>query len=112
MAQDQEWKESSGNFWKPEKDGDEILGLLLAVQQNVGQNSSTMYTIEEKETREMVNVWGSTVLDSRMKGIKIGQEVRIVYKGLGDKSPGKNPPKIFQVFYRDPAGETGDDIAF
>ena len=37
-----------------------------------------------------------------MKGIKVGEEVRIVYKGLGDKQPGKNPPKLWQVFHRDP----------
>jgi hypothetical protein len=37
-----------------------------------------------------------------MKGISVGEEVRIVYKGLGDKKPGKNPPKLWQVFHRDP----------
>ena len=98
----QDWKENTGNTWKPEKKDDEVVGILVDVETGVGQNGSTMYTVEQSSNHETVNIWGSTVLDSRMKGIKVGEEVRIVYKGLGDKQPGKNPPKLWQVFHRDP----------
>jgi hypothetical protein len=54
-----------------------------------------LYTIENAEG--IKNVWGSAVLDQRMAGVKIGEKVRITYKGLGDKKPGKNPPKLFKV---------------
>ena len=97
------WKENTGNTWKPENKDDEIEGLLVDIQNNVGVNNSTLYTIQEKETGENVGMWGSAVLDSRMKGIAAGMEVRIVYKGLGDAKPGKNPPKLWQVFYREPS---------
>ena len=103
--QDQDWKESSGNFWTPEKKDDELFGVLIAIENSVGPNNSMMYTFEEGKSHEMVNVWGSTVLDSRMKGIRLGQEVKIVYKGLGEKAPGKHAPKLWQVFYRDVVAE-------
>lgn len=98
----QDWKENTGNSWKPEKKDEEVVGILVDVETGVGQNGSTMYTVEQSSDHTTVNIWGSTVLDSRMKGIKVGEEVRIVYKGLGDKQPGKNPPKLWQVFHRDP----------
>jgi len=97
-----EWQEATGAIWKPEKKGDELVGLLVAIEKNVGQNNSTLYTIQRKDTGENVGVWGSAVLDSRMKGIAIGEEVRLVYEGLGDKKPGKNPPKLWRVFHRPP----------
>lgn len=98
----QDWKENTGNNWKPEKKDDEITGILVDVEHEVGKNGSTMYTVEQSSTHENIGIWGSAVLDSRMKGINVGEEVRIVYKGLGDKQPGKNAPKLWQVFHRDP----------
>ena len=96
------WKESTGNFWKPEKEGDSVQGLLVKVEEKVGPNESMLYHLEQKGG-EPVQVWGSTVLNSRMAPVKEGQEVRITYKGLGEKGGrGKNKPKIFKVEYKDP----------
>lgn len=99
---DNTWKESTGNTWKPEEKGDSIEGLLVDIESGVGQNNSMLYTVEEKESGESLSVWGSTILDQRMKGIKVGEEVKIVFNGLGDKQPGKNAPKLWQVFHREP----------
>lgn len=95
-----EWKENSGDFWKPENKDDEIEGVLVDIQHEVGVNKSTLYTVQEKESNDNLGVWGSTVLDSRMKGISIGSAVRIIYKGLGDAKSGQNAPKLFKVFYK------------
>ena|SRR3990167_11149613 len=97
-----EWIESTGNTWKPEKTNDFIEGLLVDVEKDVGENHSVLYTVQEKESGENTGVWGSAILDSRMKGIAVGMEVKIIFKGLGDKKPGKNPPKLWQVFSREP----------
>lgn len=97
-----DWTENTGTSWKPQDKDDEIEGILTDIQHGVGQNDSTLYTIQRKDTGENTGVWGSTVLDQRMKGISVGMEVRIVYKGLGDAKAGKNPPKLWQVFYREP----------
>jgi hypothetical protein len=97
-----EWKESTGNFWKPEKDGDSIHGLYINKESHVGQNDSNLYYIEKLDDHEVLQVWGSTVLDQRMMPVKTGQEIKITYKGLGEKGKGgKQAPKLWKVEYRD-----------
>ena len=89
------FKENEPGFWKPENEGDSIEGVLLKIEDNVGANKSMLYTIEKDG--KPTSVWGSTVLDQRMVGIKVGELIRITYKGLGEKVGGKNPAKIFKV---------------
>jgi len=74
---------------------DSVTGVLLKIEEDVGENKSKLYTLEVNE--KPVNVWGSTILDQRMVGIKVGDLIKIVYKGLGEKKQGRNAPKIFQV---------------
>jgi|TARA_Y100000296_G_scaffold45780_1_gene52474 hypothetical protein len=81
--------------WKYEKDGDSIEGILTQKQDNIGINNSMLYSIETPEG--IRSVWGSAVLDSRMIAVKIGEMVKITYKGLGEAKGGKNAPKIFKV---------------
>ena len=96
------YKEAMGNYWKPEKEDEEIEGILTRVEEKVGPNESMLYHVEQKGG-EMIQVWGSTVLDMRMAQVKVGQELKIIYKGLAEKGGrGKNKPKLFKVLYRDP----------
>lgn len=81
------------------KEGDFLVGNLIAVQKDVGINKSKVYNIGTHD--RVVNVWGSTVLDAKMTGIKVGSLIKIVYDGLGIKKPGKQPPKLFRVFVDD-----------
>lgn len=89
------YEEVNPNIWRPEREGELIEGVLTNVQQDVGANESKLYTIES--ALGITNVWGSTVLDSRMAVVKVGDKVRITYQGLGIKKGGKNPPKMFKV---------------
>ncbi len=82
--------------WKPEKDGDSVQGVLIQKQKDVGTNNAMLYGIEKSDGK-VVNVWGSTILDSRLSLIKEGTLIRITYKGLGEASAGKHAPKIFKV---------------
>src|SRR3990167_6806882 len=80
-----EWKRvemSPTHDFEKEK---EVEGALIGVQQDVGPNSSTLYEIEKKGG-DVVAVWGSTVLDSRMKNVKIGEEVKIAFTGLAKEA--------------------------
>lgn len=105
-----DWKEATGNTWKPKKDGDSIQGLLSRVEFNVGPNGSTMYHIEQDDN-SIIRAWGSTILDQRMSEVKVGKLVKITYKGLGEKGKGgKQAPKIFKVEYKDPEAPTDTDI--
>ena len=97
-----EYKISSGNFWKPTKEGETLEGLYINKQEHVGTNDSNLYYIEKLEDNEVVQLWGTTVLDQRMMPVKIGQQVKITYKGLGEKGKGgKQAPHIWKVEYKD-----------
>jgi len=88
----------------------EIEGVLTGVQQNVGPNSSNLYEIE-KRGGDNVAVWGSTVLDSRMKNVKIGEEVKIAFTGLAKEAKrGQNRAKLFEVYHREPEEDITKDI--
>jgi hypothetical protein len=83
------------DVWTYDKDGDFVEGVLLNKQDNVGENKSWIYTIETPEG--VKSVWGSTILDSRMASAKLGEKIKITYKGLGEAKAGRSPPKIFKV---------------
>lgn len=90
------YEEVNPSVWKYTKDGDFIEGELLRVQEDVGPNESKLYSIDTPEG--VKNVWGATVLDERMALVKVGDKVKITYKGVSEqKTKGKNPAKIFKV---------------
>lgn len=62
------------------KNGDSIEGIFVGVEHNVGPNNSNLYTINT--TKGILSVWGSTVLDIRLKNLIPSEEVKIVYLGL------------------------------
>lgn len=90
------YQEINPSEWTYEKDGDLIEGVLVKVQDNVGVNSSTLYSLETP-SEGVKSVWGSAVLDARMSLVQLGDKVRITYKGKGEAKAGKNAPKIFKV---------------
>jgi len=90
------FKEVNPNAWIYEKDGDSIEGVLINVESDVGVNKSMIYSLETSPG-VFVSVWGSVILDQRMTLVKVGQKVRITFKGLSEKKAGKNPAKIFKV---------------
>ena len=91
------YKEINPSDWTYKEDGDFIEGFLIRVQKDIGANKSMLYSIETQEG--VKNVWGAVILDSRMALAKIGDKVKITYKGLSQEPTqgGKNPAKIFKV---------------
>lgn len=90
------YEEVNPDFWIPETENEFIEGVLISKKQDVGVNKSCVYVVET--SLGVKNVWGSTILDSRMDLIEVGSKIKILYKGLGEKKGGKNPPKIFKVY--------------
>jgi hypothetical protein len=72
------WNGKEDGEWKLSK-GDELVGTYETKQQNIGPNDSILYEIKTDDG--MVAVWGSTVLDTRLKNIEPGERVKIIYKG-------------------------------
>lgn len=106
-----DYKESTGNFWKPTKEGDQIEGIYINKEEHVGQNSSTIYYVESLKDKEVIQIWETTILKQRMAPVRIGQQVRITYKGVGAKKGGKQAPHIWKVEYKD-KDETLEEIDF
>src|SRR3990167_9165592 len=104
MAEDTWKKVEMGDTWNFEKEP-EMIGLFIGKEENVGENNSNLYTFEVDQKN--VSVWGSTVLDTRMKNVKVGEEVKIVFLGLKDSPNRKGKQyKNFDVFHREPSFES------
>jgi len=97
MAGFDEVKEGEvAEFLKP---GDFVEGELVDVRKDIGKNKSMMYDLQIG-TR-VVSVWGSTVLDGRMRRVKKGDFVRIVFKGIVPETSDHREYKNFDVGVRE-----------
>lgn len=76
-----EYKEiKGGNIFIFDKKGDFIEGKLIDVRTGQGKFESMVYDIEQ-ENKELAAVFGSTVLDGKMKRVSKGETVKIVFNG-------------------------------
>jgi len=89
------YQEINPSEWNYQNDGDFVEGILVRVQDNIGVNKSMLYSIETPEG--VKSVWGAAILDSRMALVKVGDKIKVTYKGLAEAKGGKNPAKIFKV---------------
>ena len=82
-------------IWKYENEGDHIFGVLINAEPKDDANDLSAKYFIENETGMMM-VWGSAVLDDRMKLVKIGKPVRITYRGTKKNAKGRSF-KVFEV---------------
>ena len=86
----EKWKNIEPGMWKPEKEGDNIIGILVNKEpKDEDSGLSARYYLENQEG--MFFVWGCAVLDDRMQYVKAGQKVRITYEG---KTTNKRNQKV------------------
>ena len=74
------WKTIEPGIWKPEKEGENIIGVLVSKEprdENTG--FSARYYLDTKDG--MFLVWGTAVIDDRMQYVKVGDRIRITYEG-------------------------------
>jgi len=84
-------------IWKPENDGDMIVGKLLRVEDSKSfKNKVYALEIAEGLDTEQKIVFGSTVLDDRMSFVHTGDIVKIVFKGTQKNKKGQDT-KVFEV---------------
>lgn len=89
------YKEIDPSMWNYTEKGDKMEGFLIQAQQDVGENKSNLYTIEAPEG--VLRVWGTAILDAKLGLVRLGDKVKITYKGLGEAQGHKNAPKLFKV---------------
>lgn len=93
-----EWEKVEATpSWDFEKNK-ELIGVLVGKEENVGRNQSMLYHVE-RPNGDKVSVWGSTVLDSRLKFVDLGREVKIVFKGRKEGNA-PQPYKDFDIFVK------------
>jgi len=85
-----------GEVWDFEENP-EFVGEYVGKQENVGENNSTLYTFKDTEG-EIVKVWGSAILDSRLSTAAVGDNYKIVFTGKGKTKSGR-PVKLFDVWH-------------
>lgn len=74
------WKSVEPVVWKPEKEGDYIIGVLVNKEpKDETSRLSARYYLENMAG--MFFVWGCAVLDGRMQYVKIGDKIKITYQG-------------------------------
>ena len=83
-----------GEAWDFEEN-ESFEGTYVGREENVGPNNSMMYEFKSLDDKN-VSIWGSTVLDTKMKLIEPGLRVKIIYLGKV-KSPKGNTYKDFAV---------------
>jgi len=90
-----EWKTIEPGVWKPEKENEQITGVLVSREpKDEISGLSARYYLETKAG--MFFVWGTAVLDDRMKYVKIGQKVRITFGGKTTNKRGQTV-NLFKV---------------
>jgi len=90
-----EWKTIEPGVWKPVKESEQITGILVSKEpKDEISGLSARYYLETKAG--MFFVWGTAVLDDRMKYVKIGQKVRITFEGKTTNKRGQTV-NLFKV---------------
>lgn len=90
-----EWKKVEDKIFKFENEGDVIEGVLVGVEDNK-TFSGKVYKLKNND--EIRVVFGTTVLDSQMSSVSIGDEVKIVFTGTKPDPKGRNDIKLYDVF--------------
>lgn len=87
QEEDFEFKSVEPGTWTPEKEGDSLFGVYLS-EEPKKDNVGARYFIENKNGIHMV--WGSAILDERMKLIQKGTPIKIVFKGQTKSKNGRD----------------------
>lgn len=85
------WEKVETNFWKPEDEGEELIGEIGGVEET---NFGNAFKIITEDGAMLVNY---TTLNSKLKG-HIGKEVKIVYKGTEKSQKRDTNYKKFDVY--------------
>ena len=94
-----EYKKVEESIFKFEKVNEEIIGILQSVEEGANYNNK-VYRIKTVKDEVLV-VFGTKVLDSKMASVQIGDDIKIVYTGVKEATKkGFNDTKLFDVYVK------------
>lgn len=103
-----DWTDASMSTDRTFTDGEVLVGTYKVRQQDIGPNGSNMYHIEsvtEDGSREVVGLWGSSVIDSQFSRIPLESRVRIEFKGKETNQKSGRTFKNYDIKFKAPEGE-------
>jgi hypothetical protein len=96
------WQSTSGEIFRFENENDSLEGTLMQIRDGnyfrPDGSKSRVYDIKDNAGK-VRTVFGSMILERQMGSVKIGQELKIVFKGLVSTKSGRKA-KAFDVFIR------------
>lgn len=101
------WKEVEGskNFWNPTKEGEQIVGKLVGIEDGMYGKKYTMQIVRDGK-EEMINMPSHKVLQGKLSACAIGEPLRVTFKGTEPpKARGENPTRIYSVQRDEPDEE-------
>lgn len=97
MKSEEELKKVEDNIVKFENEGDSVYGVLIAKEKGANFNND-VYKIKNNEG-EILTIFSTTILESLMAGVKIGDTCKIVFKGTKpNPKKDRQPIKLFDVY--------------
>ncbi len=82
--------------------GAQVMGLYLEKKEDIGSNNSCIYLLQLADGKK-VNIWGTMVIDDRMKLVPIGYQVRFTFNGYKKaKESGRQPWADIMIEYAKP----------
>lgn len=92
-----EWKkQESGDIWLPVKDGEELIGEVTDLMTEGVYGNQLMI---KKEDGSLIATPSHKVLQNRIREVKKGDTIKIVYTGEElPKIKGNNPTKMYDVY--------------
>lgn len=97
---DDGFKKVEDKIFKFEKEGDMIEGELLSIEDGKTYDNK-VYKIKQTSDGETMTVFSTTVLESQMASVKIGNLVRIILANIKKSEvKGRNDTKMFEVYVK------------
>lgn len=88
------WNEIRSNYWEPLEVGDTIEGVVIMLDNDM--RYGLQLTIKTKNNEDIKTPFHK-ILQERLKNVKIGELIRIVYKGTLPTNRGKDA-NLYKVF--------------
>jgi len=89
--------------WNPKNVADFIYGVVVDEVPNPWDSSITSYIIRTPDGQEYTTPRNAVLVAALKRNPpRIGSKIYICYVGTGKGKPGKNPPKIFEIYIEHP----------
>ena len=80
---EEKWKKVESDFWKPEKEGEEIIGVVM------GTTETSFGDAMQIKTEKGIALVNYTALNDRLT-LFLKKKIRIVYKGMKKSEKGRD----------------------